>query len=86
MKLIMSITINLATEEIFWKGLYFPFRKVKKLIPEYEIKSYQVGKPKLLPNAVLQYRYAWDAIFLDYRRSGRLEEILSKILEDESHE
>lgn len=66
--------------------MYFPIRKVKKLIPESDIKAYQVGKPRLLADAVLQFRYAWDAILLDYKSDGRLEKILQQILDEESQE
>jgi hypothetical protein len=79
----MNLLINLSTEEFFYRGLYIHFSKVKPLIPQNFLKQYQLGRPVLLPEARLMYRYAWDAVFTDMKASGELHKLLDTILSEE---
>lgn len=75
--------INLEKEEIFYKGLYFTFFKVKKAIDPSRIVAYKIGRPKLNSDISISYRYAWDAVFMDLKKSGELAKVLDGILKSE---
>lgn len=72
--------INLSTQEVYYKGIYFPFKKVKDEIPLTDIISYRLGKPSLGNDMSVIYKHAWDAVLYDFKKSGRLKKILEKIL------
>jgi hypothetical protein len=81
------IKIHTNQQELEYKGIYFPFKVIKKLIESIadpkDLKGYCIHKTfdKVTGNIIR--KYAWETIFYDLNNSGALAPILDDIIQRE---
>jgi hypothetical protein len=82
------IIINSNAQELEYKGLYFPFRAVKKKIlteglTDKELAQYCVHKTFNTKTGEIDRKYAWESIFNDLLKCGALGLLLDQIIQEE---
>jgi hypothetical protein len=82
------IKVNSSAQEIEYKGLYFPFRAVKKKIlveglTTEELAHYCVHKTFNTKTGQIDRKYAWESIFADMQSCGALAILLDSIIQEE---
>lgn len=73
------------SQEILYKGHYVPMRLVKKrIIKEFPslVSKYQIKKRFNSKTGEIERMYAWDSIFYTLEKSGDIDLILNKLLND----
>ena len=79
--------INTNQQEVEYKGIFFTFHFLKKLL------WMQIDESLLLPHCIhrtfniitgkIERKYAWDAVLFDLTQKGLLQPILDSIIETE---
>ena len=81
------IRINTNQQEIEYKGIFFPFKKVKevirKVVPEELLRDHCVHKKFNRITGQIDRKYAFDAVFEDLAALGILQVLLDDIIEEE---
>lgn len=81
------IRINTNQQEVEYKGLSFPFARVRraviKVVPHELIEDYCIKKKFNVKTGQIDRKYAFDAVFEDLSKVGVLQTILDDIIEEE---
>jgi len=81
------IRINTQDQDIEYKGLFFPFKAVRKIIqsqlsPEH-LSDYCIHKTFNTRTGQIERKYAWESVFQMLMELGLLHMILDEIIQKE---
>ena len=71
-------------EEILYRGLYIPLKKVKRVVeeefPREVLRKYQIDKSFDKSTGNISYKYAWDSILHD--NENKVKVILNRLIDE----
>lgn len=81
------IRINTNQQEVEYKGILFPFKRVKdevcRSVPEELLRDHCIHKKFNTTTGQIERKYAFDSVFEDLASLGILQVLLDDIIEKE---
>lgn len=81
------LKINTNKQEVEYKGLFFPFPSLKKILkntfPEDHFLRFCVYRTFNSHTGQIDRKYAWDSVFQDLHNKGLLTPVLDNIIQEQ---